>query len=262
MFFIFKKVASSILLPLPIALILLLLGLVLLIIRKKSGISITLLCVGILVLMAFSTNPIASDLVIRLERQYQPLTIMPANVSYIVVLGGGNSGSRHLPPNTQLSSASLARLIEAIRLYHQRPHAILVLSGGLVFGSHAEATVMNNTAVALGIKPGDMIIERGSRDTNEEAQHLKLLIQDQPFVLVTSAYHMPRAMQIFKRYHMRPIAAPTQFLTKHYQYDPKYYFPSTSNLIHSDIAFHEYMGIAWFKLQSIFQRFIFPASIY
>lgn len=246
---------SSLLLPLPIALILLLLGIAHLIIRKKTGTSITLLCAGILVLLAFSTNPIASDLVISLERQYQALTLMPAHVSYIVVLGGGNSGSRHFPPNTQLSSASLARLIEAIRLYHQRPHSILVLSGGSVFGSHAEATVMNNAAVALGIKPDDMIIERGSRDTNEEAQHLKLLIQDQAFVLVTSAYHMPRAMQIFKRYHMYPIPAPTQFLTKQYQYNPKYYFPSTSNLIHSEVAFHEYIGIAWFKLQSIFQKF-------
>lgn len=207
---------------------------------------------GILVLLTFSINPIASDLLLHLEKQYEPLTTMPSGVKYIVVLGGGNGGSRRYPPNTRLSSASLSRLVEAIRLYRQNPSSILVLSGGRVFGSRADANVMNNTAMALGVARENMIIEAGSRDTTEESKHLKPLIKDQKFVLVTSAYHMPRAMKIFEKQGMHPIAAPTQFLTARYIYNPKYYFPSVANLIHSDIALHEYMGIWYLKLKSIF----------
>ena len=68
-------------------------------------------------------------------------------------------------------------------------------------------------------------------------------------MLVTSAYHMPRAMEIFKEEGMNPIPAPTQFLTKRYSYRTKYFLPSVVNLIHSDIALHEYMGMTWLKLQ-------------
>lgn len=243
-----EKILSNLLLPLPICLILLAIGLLVLLLTKARKTGITCITAGILLLLCFSINPIANELLIKLESQYQPLKTMPTDVQYIVVLGGGNGGSRRFPPNTRLSSASLARLIEAVRLYRQNPNSILVLSGGRVFGSRADATVMNNTAVALGVKRNHMKIEAGSQDTLEEAQHLKPFIQGQKFVLVTSAYHMPRAMEIFQQQDMHPIPAPTQFLTKRYLHHPKYYFPSVVNLIHSDIALHEYMGIAWLWL--------------
>lgn len=243
--FTLKKILSNLLLPLPIGLILLVIGLGALIFMRARKTGITFMCSGIAILLLFSINPIANDLLIGLEKQYQPLESIPTDVKYIVVLGGGNGDSRGYPPNTQLSSASLARLIEAIRLYRQNPKSTLILSGGRVFGSSAEATVMNNTAIALGVERDHMKIEIGSRDTVEEAQHLEPLIKNQKFVLVTSAYHMPRAVKIFKEQGLYPIPAPTQFLIKHYQTNPKYYFPNVANLIHSEIALHEYIGIAW-----------------
>lgn len=245
MLFMFKKIISSLLLPLPICLILLVAGLILIAWTRARKTGIALLCTGILVLLLFSINPVATDLIVHLEKNYQPLKTMPTDVKYIVVLGGGNGGSQQFPPNTQLSSASLARLIEAIRLYRQNTNSILVLSGGRVFGAPADATVLNNAAVALGVQKNNMEIEAGSRDTFEEAKHLKPLIKNQRFVLVTSAYHMPRAMEIFKNAGMNPIPAPTQFLTKHDQHNPRYYFPNVTNLVHSDIALHEYFGMAW-----------------
>lgn len=250
--FLLKKILSDLLLPLPITLILLIVGFIILLWTRARKRGIIFVSVGLLVLILFSINPVASNLILALEKQYQPLQTMPTGVKYIVVLGGGNGGSKKYPPNTQLSSASLSRLIEAIRLYRQNPNSILVLSGGRVFGSRANATIMNNTAVALGIQRDRMKIEVGSQDTIEEAKHLKPLIKDQKFILVTSAYHMPRAVEIFKKKGMQPIPAPTQFLSKHYQYSIKYYFPSVVNLIHSDIALHEYMGIAWLKIKSVF----------
>ncbi len=183
----------------------------------------------------------------HLEDQYHPLTTLPSNVNYIVVLGGGSGGRYRYPPNTRLSSASLSRLIEAIRLHRQNLNTTLILSGGRVFGSPAEATVMNNTAIALGIARNHMIVEAGSKNTRQEALRLKSTLQSKPFVLVTSASHMPRAMALFKKLGMHPIAAPTQYLAKQNRYSLKYYLPSVVSLIHSDIAIHEYIGDLWAK---------------
>lgn len=249
--FTLKKIVSGLLLPLPISLILLILGLILLAWTRARKTGITCISFGVLILAVFSINPVSSTLITGLEKHYQPLVTLPNNIKYIVVLGGGNGGSKKYPPNTQLSSASLARLTEAIRLHRQDTDSFLVLSGGRVFGSRADANEMNNAAIALGVRREQMIIESGSRDTVEEATYLKSIVKNKPFVLVTSAYHMPRAMLIFKQLGMKPIPAPTQFMTSHHVYNPRYYLPSIANLVYSDIALHEYLGIAWLKITSM-----------
>jgi len=236
--------------PLPLSLLLLLLGVLLLAWAHLRRTGIVLACTGILALLLFSLSPVANAFLDSLEHQYHPLTLLPKNIHFIVVLGGGNGGSRNYPPNTRLSSASLARLIEAIRLSQQNPNTTLVLSGGRVFGSATNASVMNNTATTLGISKNHMQIRAGSRDTVSEAKNLKPLLQQHSFVLVTSAYHMPRAMRIFKAAGMRPIPAPTQFLIKIGPSNPKYYLPNGTSLIYSDIAVHEYLGLLWFYCQT------------
>jgi uncharacterized SAM-binding protein YcdF (DUF218 family) len=251
--FLLKKILASLLLPLPISLILLLTGLVTLSHQKIRRFSISCLTSGIALLVIFSIHPVANQLILSLESRYQPQQILPTNIKYIVVLGGGNGGNKRYPPNTQLSSASLSRLVEGIRLYRQNPKTLLVLSGGRVFGAISDANIMNNTAIALGMNKKHMIIEAGSRDTEEEAQHLKPRLKQQAFILVTSAYHMPRAMKTFKKYGMKPVAAPTQFLVSMNRTNPKFYLPTVENLIHSDIAIHEYLGILWLKLNAYFK---------
>ncbi len=247
--FFLKKLISVLLQPLSISLILLLIGFCSLLWTRWRKTGISLLISGAVVLLIFSLNPIGSGLLNHLEDQYQPLVTMPSNVKYIVVLGGGSGGRYRYPPNTRISSASLSRLIEGIRLYRQAPNTTLILSGGRVFGSPAEATVMNNTAVALGVARNHMLIEAGSKDTRHEALRLKSILKNKPFVLVTSASHMPRAMALFKKLGMHPIPAPTQYLAKQNCYSLRYYLPSVSSLIHSDIAIHEYVGILWSQIK-------------
>jgi len=247
--FFFKKLASGLLLPLPISLVLLLIGFCLLLwtcLRKTAA---TVFLSGFFILILFSISPVANLLLNGLEQQYHPLKRLPTSVKYIVVLGGGSGAHYHYPPNTHISSASLSRLIEGIRLHRQNKNSILILSGGRVFGSPAEANIMNNTAVALGVTRSQMKIEAGSKDTRQEAIHLQPLLKNKTFVLVTSATHMPRAMAVFKKLGMHPIAAPTQFIAKNNRYRIQYYFPSVRSLIHSDIALHEYIGQLWARIR-------------
>ena len=205
-------------------------------------------------LLVFGFALLPSSLLNSLEDHYRPLHQAPANVHEIVVLGGGVRTDTNAPPNTQLSSASLSRLVEGVRLYHlyQTEHQTekLILSGGRVFGKPAEAGVMQNIAVILGVRPEDIELEKGSRDTYEEAQYLQQQLGEQPFLLVTSAYHMPRAMALFKKAGLHPIAAPTQYFGDNGVTTFKNYFPNSNYLIISDIAIHEYLGKLWAKLHN------------
>lgn len=251
MLFYAKKLVSAFLLPLPFALLWMLLGIILILTQTERFRNVCFI-IGFVILSLFSFNPVSSALLNHLQNQYPPLVNPPADVSEIVVLGGGVSGGKNYPPNLTLSSASLSRLVEGIRLFklaqRNHPHAKLILSGGRVFLAPSIAGKMKNTAVMLGVNKKNIILENGSEDTHQEALYLQKIVGNNPFILVTSAYHMPRSMDLFQALGMHPIAGPTQFLG--YRYDTTlWYIPSASAVILSDIAIHEYLGILWAKWQ-------------
>ena len=125
MFFL-KKFLSLFILPLPLSLILALMGLFLLWFSERKKAGKVLVSIGSLSLLLMSTGIIAKLLLVPLERQYPPVltasTIAGQDgqpVKWIVVLGGGGSYNSQLPSTSLLSNASLARLIEGIRLQRQ-----------------------------------------------------------------------------------------------------------------------------------------------
>lgn len=250
--FLSKKIIAALLSPFVLSVIALGIGVFLAWCNRARKLQLTLLTLGFVALLVLSFNTAPSWLLASLESQYPPILSPPNAVNTIVVLGGGVRDKTDVPPNTQLGASSLARLVEGVRLYQllkeQQIAAKLVLSGGRVFGSPSDAGVMRNTAVILGVDPKDIILESGSKDTYEEAIYLKKTLKDQPFLLVTSAFHMPRSMALFQAQGMRPIAAPTQFLAKQNQFSIVHYFPNGLAITQADIALHEYIGIVWAHL--------------
>src|SRR3990167_255770 len=250
MIFWFKKLISAFLLPLPFGLLWLTLAVILLITKRARRLRNASFIIGFLVIALFSLNPFTFSLLNRLQSEYTPLMTIPREVSQVVVLGGGVSGRKDYPPNLTLGSASLSRLVEGIRLfkalYKHNQSAQLILSGGRVFQSPSTAGKMRNTAVMLGVNEKNTSLEDGSLDTHQESVFLKKIIGNNPFILVTSAYHMPRAMALFEENGMHPIAAPTQFIAQH-ENSLLWYIPCSSSLTVGDIAIHEYLGILWAK---------------
>lgn len=251
MLFYTKKLISAFLLPLPFSLLWMLLG-ILFILTQTDRLRNICFIIGFVILSVFSFNPVATALLNHLQNQYAPLINPPADATEIVVLGGGVSGGKNYPPNLTLGTASLSRLVEGIRLFKliqkNHPDAKLILSGGRVFLAPSVAGKMKNTAVMLGVDEKNIILENGSEDTHQEALYLQKIIGNARFILVTSAYHMPRSMDLFQAQGMHPIAGPTQFLGYRDE-STLWYIPTTSALILSDIAIHEYLGILWAKWQ-------------
>ena len=94
----------------------------------------------------------------------------------------------------------------------------------------------------------DLILEAQSNDTESEAHLVASIVGNQPFILVTEASHMPRALALFKKQGTHPIADPTDFRTSHVQAtEPQDLFPDAEELRVSQRAVYEYLGLAWGK---------------
>jgi uncharacterized SAM-binding protein YcdF (DUF218 family) len=220
-----------------------------------------LLVTGLLLLFVASNKQVGQMLLRPLESQYSsqseltagaPLPAPLASCRAIVVLGGGHSDQAGLSALNQLSSSALARIAEGVRLARMLPQATLIVSGpaaGKTGATHA--SVLAAAAVSLGIDPKRIVQIDTARDTDDEVQAVKQRLgTTTPFALVTSAWHMPRAMGLTRRAGLPAIACPVDFLV---HVDGEFHASDwgfdLSGLAESSWAIHERLGIAWAKLQ-------------
>jgi uncharacterized SAM-binding protein YcdF (DUF218 family) len=247
----FKKIVSQFLFPLPVSLFLALLGLGLLWFTKRQRAGRILVTLGVALVLVLSYGAVSCRLLAPLETQYATYDLAYAagdqpTPQFVVVLGGGHNTDPRLPVTSQLSAATLTRLVEGIRLYRQYPESKLILSGGTVFDPVPEAETMAHLAADLGVDRQDVILESDSRDTEDEVRLIHDLVGDAPFILVTSASHMPRSMALFEAAGMSPYAAPTEHQVKGSQgASPGQFFPSAWDFYKAERAAYEYMGLAW-----------------
>ncbi len=242
--FIAKKILGALIMPIPLAICLLLLACLLSLIGRK-WLARTLAVTAVAGLLLLSWPPVATTLMTPLENAWPAYQGQP--VSYVVVLGGWHEEDERVPVTSVLSSYSTARLLEGIRIYDLNKSSRLYLSGytGLN-GRISNAQAMKNLAEVLGVPEHDMLLAASPRDTHEEAIQVKTVLGTAPFALVTSASHMKRAMALFRKQGLAPVAAPTDYLAKdNGKRTWAYYVPGASALRTSERAIHEYVGYWW-----------------
>ena len=247
--FVFKKLITPFLLPPGIfILILIFSGLLFLKKSRKAGILNILIGVSIWLL---SIGPVSDNLMKGLENG---LTI-PANPrgDVIILLGGGlHDEVRDLTGVGAPSEDTLARIVTVVRL-QKRLQVPVIVSGGAVFPwRKSEATVDKRFLMDLGV-PGDKILmDDKSRDTLENAQYVKEICEKHHFtspILITSAYHMKRALISFRAFNMAVTPVPANFKTWDRKYGWADYLPG--DLGTSMTACREYVGLLYHKLVSI-----------
>jgi uncharacterized SAM-binding protein YcdF (DUF218 family) len=218
---------------------------------KSIALGLALLCFGSVVL---STSFLPRWMSVKLEDQYARVTQVDPNIHWVVVLGGGVSGIKAMPASDALSSASIRRFLEGLRVYRELPNAKMILSGGSRRGrQYANSVRYNELAEMFDVPETDRVLEGTSINTADEARLIKPWLKDEPFYLVTSATHMPRSMALFEHQGLHPIAAPCDYTG--FQYENKPFLtkllPNTGNLVSFNAAWHEYLGSAWAKLRNI-----------
>lgn len=243
-----KKLLSRLFFPVPLCLEILLLGLGLLCLSKWQKTGRAVVFAGVLLLASISTDWLPDRALYPLESRYPPAQRQEdagSAVEWVVVLSGGFKTDPALPLRLRNEDSTLARLVEGIALYRSTSADKLLLSGG---GMHREsaAGVMAATARALGVPEEDLVLETRSADTRDQAELIGEYVDGAPFMLVTSASHMPRAMYLFRNQGLDPVPAPAHFMNevaeKRVAWD---YYPSHEDIYKSQRAVYEYMGLAW-----------------
>jgi uncharacterized SAM-binding protein YcdF (DUF218 family) len=163
--------------------------------------------------------PLGAWLVIPLEDRFPVPSPMPAHVDGVIVLGGAVSTvltQRRGQPTVNEHAERFLALADLARRY---PEAKLVYSGGSAspfLPEYREADAARAVIDELGIDQKRMIYERDSRNTVENVRNAKALVNPQPgetWLLVTSGWHMPRSVGIFRRQGWNVIPYPVDYLT-------------------------------------------------
>lgn len=236
---------GSLLMPLPIAAVLVSAGLV----ARKTRWHLTALSTlwsGVVIAVGATLGPVANAALHPLESRYHAVldaAKLPSTPRYIAVLGSTYVPADGLPVTAALDAVGVVRLAEGLRLYHQLPAAVLILSGGAVDGQPS-ARGYALAAAALGVPDNSMVVVDTPTNTAAEIRMLRDRLHEEPVLLVTSAAHMPRVMALCARAGLHAIPAPTgQIARRPSLLSIGTWLPSGAHLRMTESAVHEYLGL-------------------
>ena len=273
-FLFFSKLLPSFFYPLGFSCILILIALVLL--GKKSHFPrVTQMakgCLGaaLLILWLSSTSLGARLALGSLEQgliSYGSIESLPI-VDAIVVLGGATHGASDTRIYPEVTDAG-DRLVHTVRLYRAGKAKRIILSGGRIQWQQgstesqnpskvlSEAEDMKSLLELFGIPDRAFILEPDSLNTYQNAINTKALLEENNFkqiLLVTSAFHMPRALAIFKKLGIDAIPAPTDFRVSREESPSFQQFcldllPSAEQLKNTSMGMKEYVGFWVYRLR-------------
>lgn len=193
------------------------------------------------------------DWLMRPLEEYFPIPELPAQVDGVIVLGGAERPDIMAVRQWPELNSNADRLIGFVALARQYPAAKLVFSGGSAIrrGDHeiTEADVAAAVFTKLGLDAGRVIYESASRNTAENARLSHALVQPKPgevWILVTSARHLPRAVNTFEALGWSVVPYPVDFLTGK---PPEFEFSPLKRLSNLGFLAREWLGLLAYRLQ-------------
>lgn len=228
--------------------------------RAKAG--QTLCVTGGAGLLLFGLLPAASLLVRPLEARF-PQPELPARITGIILISGAERPATSEAYGVPQLGAHAMRYVTALSLAAQHPESRIVHSGG-VRVEPGRGALGTQTAVAaailgsIGLDPARLTFEERSVDTCDNAGLTHVLVRpksSETWVVVTSAVHMPRTIACFRSVGWEVVAQPTD-----YQAVPGDWgagaFDIAGNLELLDLAAHEWMGLAYYRLTGRTREFL------
>jgi len=212
--------------------------------KRKSALYLILFSA---VSLYFLSTKAASELFLRpLEDSYPQPTALNGDV--IVVLGGGEFG--HCPDGICVSLTSMKRCIYAFFI-QKRNSLPIIVAGGKLFGMHrTEAEIMGDFLSSLGAK--DVVEEKRTINTWEQGKAISEVMKEKGWeraILVTSAFHMRRAVYSLQKNGVIVMPVPTDYRTDREGSVLSYLLPSSNQLNQSFLALHEYIGLLYYGLR-------------
>jgi uncharacterized SAM-binding protein YcdF (DUF218 family) len=223
--------------------------------------------IGCLILLAvIGLSPVGNALIVPLENRFPAWDHSRGAPHGIVVLGGAVSPDVSHARNTVALNEAAERLTEVAELARRYPDARIIFSGGsaaVLFEERPEAEFAIRLLEALGVAPGRIVAEDKSRNTIENALFSRDMAQPKPgerWLLVTSAYHLPRAMGVFRQAGFPVEAYPVDWRTRGAGDALRPFATLGDGLRRTDTAVREWVGLAAYWLSGRSSE-LFPGPI-
>ena len=248
MFFVTSKLGWAIISPGNLIVILITFATIMLLLKKVTIAKWILipLMIATWFVMAY---PLTDSLIAPLETRFSKPTLLPQHIDGIIILGGGEKLKQSLSWQTQELGDGGDRLIGAAILARYYPDAPVIYSGGSgslqpIQNEQNEASIAQTLLMAIGIAKDRLIIEPQSRNTAENFLFLKhkLPKPNGTYLLVTSAFHMPRSVGVARQQAINVIAYPVDYWSNKKELR-QWDFDFIGHLQTLDLAWHEWLGL-------------------
>ena len=258
MFFSLSKILGVLASPLNLAMVLIVGGLLVYLVLRRTGRALA--WTGVAVFVAFGLLPLGHNMMVGLEKTFSApaAQTMPADLDGILVLGGAFNMDVATARGAPALNAAAERLVAGVQLGRRYPEAVLVFAGGnntlLNDGTMVPESVWTEQFMeSVGFDRNHVFFEEESRNTHENIRFAMKLAMPQPdetWVLVTSAWHMPRAAAVMQSmgWPGKVIYWPVDFRTDGKKRTVPPDLDVLSNMDKASIALHERLGWVTYRL--------------
>ena len=209
--------------------------------------------IGIIILILSSLPIISNKFIAYLEKDYQPIEISEIeSADAIVVLSGM---IRVIGDEENLKyefTDSVDRFFAGLDLFNNNKSPILILTRGKMPWSLgiAEGEYLKELAIKYGVSEENIILTDEVQNTDQEAKAIKeILTEDAKIILVTSAFHMPRAEKVFKAANINLITYPVDFQNSKSKTTMMDFIPSAGSLSQTSHFVREMIGRLYYNLK-------------
>jgi uncharacterized SAM-binding protein YcdF (DUF218 family) len=224
---------------------------------------------GAALLLLAGLSPLGNALILPLEDRFPRAGLdAPPPPTGFIILGGAEDRLVGAARGAPALNEAAERLVEAVLLFRRYPEALVAFSGGdagILYKSGTEAEGAETLLTALGVPRDRLILEAKSRDTYENAAFLRdeltrkgLIGPGKRWLLITSAYHMPRAIGAFRQAGFEVEAWPVDYRTRGEADLTRPFDKVSEGLRRVDVAMREWFGLFAYWLRGRSDA-LFPA---
>lgn len=260
--FFLKKFVSRFLFPVPLIAGLLLFGLLFLCSKRwpkpRPKLGKILIASGTVLYLLFHYSFFTSSLLGPIEYKYPAHLPCSADSAekldpppeFILVFAQGITDVKELPVTSRINGVLLARIMEAVRLHRIYPDAKVIVSlCNEKLSSDQKRQWLDQFSAIVRVERGSIDFITGALDTDDEVNMFKKIVGDKRVIAVSSASHIPRIMQMMKRYDVDAVPAPCGheiiYDSAAGPFNPARLFPSAGSMDNAETAIYERLGQLW-----------------
>jgi uncharacterized SAM-binding protein YcdF (DUF218 family) len=230
---------------------------------KRAVLGRRLAATGAIGLFVAGLSPLGNALILPLEDRFPTYRDAGSPVAGVIVLGGTYDTEATNARGQMALNETGERLIALGELARRYPEAKLIYAGGgseFTPDTTPEATLVENTVHQLGVAPGRILYDRKSLNTYQNAVYAKKLARpkaSERWLVVTSAFHMPRTMGVFRAVGFEVVPYPVDYRTAGTASLFRPFAFVGEGLRRTDIATKEWIGLITYRLSGRTEH-VFP----